>query len=159
MSDELGILILKALTNPVFLSGIFSWFIAQILKSLIELFKRRPHSAKEILLNFIWTTGGMPSSHCAVVSALATAIGFSVGIDTALFAVSFFYALLTIRDALGVRRAAGSQAKALNQLISELYSRMNVRIKSVKEIHGHTVAEVSVGIFIGFFMGVAFATL
>lgn len=159
MSDELIILFLKALTNPVFLSGIFSWFIAQVLKSLIELFKRRPQSAKDIVLNFIWTTGGMPSSHCAVASALATSIGYTVGIDTALFAVAFFYALLTIRDALGVRRAAGSQAKTINQLIAELHTRLNVRIKPVKEIHGHTVAEVSVGIFIGFFIGVAFSTL
>lgn len=159
MPDESLAFILSALTNSVFLSGIFSWFIAQVLKSLIELFKRRPHSAKEILLKFVWTTGGMPSSHCAVVSGLATSLGFTVGVNTPLFAVAFFYALLTIRDALGVRRAAGSQAKAINQLISDFVSRMNVRIKPVKEVHGHTVSEVSVGVFIGFFIAVAFSTL
>ena len=159
MSKEAVGLLYRAVANPVFLSALFSWFIAQVLKSLIELFKNRPHTSKEILLNIFWTTGGMPSSHCAVVSSLATAIGFQVGIDSALFAVALFYAVLTVRDALGVRRAAGSQAKALNQIINELRSRVNTRVRVVKEIHGHSALEVSVGILIGFFIAVAFCTL
>lgn len=159
MSKEAIDLFYRAVANPVFLSGLFSWFIAQVLKSVIELLKNRPHSAKAILLSIFWSTGGMPSSHCAVVSALATSIGFGVGIDSPVFALAFFYAVLTIRDALGVRRAAGSQAKALNQLIDELHPQFRTRIRTVKEIHGHSVAEVCVGILIGFFIAVAFSTL
>jgi len=101
----------------------------------------------------------MPSSHSSVVTALATSVGFEEGIDSALFIVLLFYGLLTIRDALGVRRAAGSQAKLINQMGKELSNRFGITVKSVKEIHGHTTSEVSVGILIGFFISVAFCNL
>jgi len=152
-------LVTRALAHPVFLSAFSSWFIAQILKSAVALFRNRPRTAREILLNLFWTTGGMPSSHSAVVSALATAVGFVQGLDTPLFIVAFFYALITFRDALGVRRAAGMQARAINQLLRSLARDRKHRVKPVKEIHGHTAPEVIVGALIGFFIAVAFCSL
>jgi acid phosphatase family membrane protein YuiD len=149
----------RILSHPVFLSAFSSWFIAQILKSCIALFRNRPQTAKEILLNMFWATGGMPSSHSAVVAALATSVGFVQGADSPLFFVTLFYALLTFRDAFGVRRAAGSQAKAINALIKYLARRSSLRLKTVKEIHGHTVSEVFVGAILGFFIAIAFCTL
>jgi hypothetical protein len=149
----------RLLSHPVFLSAFSSWFIAQILKSCIALVRNRPHTAKEILVNIFWTTGGMPSSHSAVVAALATSVGFVVGADSPLFFVTLFYALLTFRDALGVRRAAGHQARALNQIIRHLSKRSSLRLKKLKEIHGHTVSEVFVGALLGFFIAVAFCNL
>jgi acid phosphatase family membrane protein YuiD len=149
----------RVLASPVFLSALSSWFIAQILKSCIMLFRNRPQTAKEILLNIFWTTGGMPSSHSAVVAALATSAGFTEGPDSTLFFVTLFYAVLTFRDALGVRRSAGAQAKVLNQLIRDLSIHFSVRSKPVKEIHGHTMAEVFVGALLGFFIAVAYCTL
>jgi acid phosphatase family membrane protein YuiD len=133
-------LVTRILAHPVFLSAFSSWFIAQILKSAVALFRNRPRTAREILLNLFWTTGGMPSSHSAVVAALATS-------------------LLTFRDALGVRRAAGAQAKVLNQLIRDLSKRRPIRARPVKEIHGHTLSEVFVGALLGFFIALAFSTL
>jgi acid phosphatase family membrane protein YuiD len=147
------------LSHPVFLSAFTSWFTAQILKSLVALLRNRPHTAKGILLNLFWTTGGMPSSHSAVVAALATAVGFVQGVDEPLFIVTLFYAILTFRDALGVRRAAGMQARAINQLLRSLARRRMHRVKPVKEIHGHTGPEVIVGALIGFFIAVAFCSL
>jgi len=149
----------RIFANPVFLSALSSWLLAQILKSCIMLFRNRPQSAKEILLNIFWTTGGMPSSHSAVVSALATSAGFVEGADSTLFFVTLFYALLTFRDALGVRRAAGAQAKVLNQLIRDLSPRFPLRSRPVKEIHGHTMSEVFVGALLGFFIALAYCTL
>jgi uncharacterized protein len=149
----------RILSNPVFLSALSGWFIAQILKSCIALFRNRPQTAKEILVNMFWATGGMPSSHSAVVAALATSVGFVEGPDSAIFFVTLFYALLTFRDALGVRRAAGYQAKALNTVIKHLAKRSSLRLKTVKEIHGHSVPEVFVGALLGFFIAVAFCTL
>jgi acid phosphatase family membrane protein YuiD len=149
----------RILSSPIFLSALSSWFIAQILKSCVALVRKRPHTAKEILLNFFWTTGGMPSSHSAVVAALATSVGFVVGADSPLFFITLFYALLTFRDALGVRRAAGHQAKALNQIIRYLSRRSSLKLKTVKEIHGHTISEVFVGALLGFFIAIAFCTL
>jgi uncharacterized protein len=106
-----------------------------------------------------WRTGGMPSSHSSLVTALATSIGYIHGMDSPLFILAFFYAILTIRDALGVRRAAGIQAQALNELADELKSSIAFAFRPVKEIHGHTPAEVSVGVMLGFFIALAFCSL
>jgi acid phosphatase family membrane protein YuiD len=152
-------LVSRILAHPVFLSAFSSWFIAQILKSAVALFRNRPRTAREILLNLFWTTGGMPSSHSAVVAALSTSVGFAEGADSPLFFVTLFYALLTFRDALGVRRAAGAQAKVLNQLIRDLSKRRSIRARPVKEIHGHTLSEVFVGALLGLFIALAFSTL
>jgi acid phosphatase family membrane protein YuiD len=147
------------LTHPVFLSAFTSWFTAQILKSVVALLRNRPRTAKGILLNLFWTTGGMPSSHSAVVSSLATSVGFVMGVDTPLFIVTLFYAILIFRDALGVRRAAGMQARAINQLLRNLAREQKHRVKPLKEIHGHTGPEVAVGALLGFFIAVAFCNL
>ncbi len=149
----------RVLLNPVFLSAFASWFLAQVLKSLIMLIRNRPRTAKEILLNIFWATGGMPSSHSALVAALTTASGFVEGPTSTLFFVTLFYALLTFRDALGVRRAAGAQAKVINQLIRDLSPRVRLRARPVKEVNGHTMPEVFVGALLGFFIAVAFCTL
>jgi acid phosphatase family membrane protein YuiD len=150
---------ISLLENPIFRSAIFSWFCAQLIKSIVGLVRRRPRTFKDVLLTLVWTTGGMPSSHCAVVSSLATALGFKLGITSPVFILSFFYAFITIRDALGVRRAAGSQAKTLNQLIAMLSKHFKFKIKPVKEIHGHRGPEVLVGILLGFFIAVGFCNL
>jgi acid phosphatase family membrane protein YuiD len=149
----------RVLFHPVFLSAFSSWFIAQILKSCIALFRNRPQTAKEILMNIFWATGGMPSSHSAVVTALTTSVGFIEGADSTLFFVTFFYAMLTFRDALGVRRAAGHQAKALNHIIRHLSRTSQFRLKKLKEINGHSISEVFVGGLLGFFIAVAFCNL
>ncbi len=152
-------LLTRILENPVFLSALSSWLIAQVLKSCIMLLRNRPRTAREILMNLLWATGGMPSSHSAVVVALATSAGFVEGPASTLFFVTLFYAVLTIRDALGVRRSAGAQAKVLNQMIRDLSTRFTLRSRPVKEIHGHTMPEVFVGALLGFFIAVAFCTL
>ncbi len=149
----------RVLTHPVFLSALASWLTAQILKSCIQLVRNRPRTAREILLNIVWATGGMPSSHSAVVCALATSAGFVEGPASTLFFVTVFYALLTFRDALGVRRAAGAQARAINQLLRDLTPHFHLRGRPVKEVQGHTMAEVFVGALLGFFIAVAFCTL
>jgi acid phosphatase family membrane protein YuiD len=147
------------LTSRIFLSTAFSWFLAQVMKSIIEIIKQKPRSGLKVLTDIFWTTGGMPSSHASVVTALVTSIGFVVGIQDPLFVVAFFYALLVVRDATGVRRAAGIQAHTINRLISLLKKEKKHNIKPVKEIHGHSPAEVAVGVLVGFFIAVAFCIL
>jgi hypothetical protein len=147
------------LQHPVFLSAFFSWLIAQCIKGLTELLKRRTRSSKEVMVTIFWATGGMPSSHSAVVAALATSIAFIEGVSSSLFILALFYGILTVRDALGVRRAAGSQALVLNQLSRDLAKRLGMPSRTVKEVHGHTTSEVSVGVLLGFFIAVAFSSL
>ena len=149
----------RFLSSPVFLSAFFSWFIAQLLKSVIDVVRNRSRGTRDIAETLLWKTGGMPSSHSSLVTALATSIGFRYGLANPLFSLALFYGMLIIRDALGVRRAAGLQAQALNRLGLELQRRHGIEFTLVKEVNGHTPSEVSVGVLLGFFIAVAFSIL
>ncbi|MDR1931417.1 MAG: divergent PAP2 family protein [Spirochaetales bacterium] len=146
----------KLLNSSVFLSAFFSWFFAQLIKTIVEVSRGRNSSSRDILASLVWRTGGMPSSHSALVTSLATSLGFVEGLSSPVFIFSLFYGILTIRDAMGVRRSAGNQAQALNQLAADLRERLEVRFKPVKEVHGHTPAEVFIGSLLGFFIAMAF---
>jgi hypothetical protein len=150
---------MELFSNPIFLSAIFSLLIAQFLKAIVNILRSRARSFRDVLLTFFWKTGGMPSSHSALAISLTTAIGIREGPDTSIFIVALFLSLIVIRDALGVRRATGLQAKALNQLGKEISPRLGITYKPVKEVHGHSPAEVIVGGLLGFFIALAFCTL
>ena len=110
------------------------------------------------MLIFFWRTGGMPSSHSATAIAISTAVALTEGFSN-LFIVSLFLSLIVIRDALGVRRSAGLQAKAPNRLGAELSIKQGIRYDAVKEVHGHTWPEVLVGSVLGFCIAFAFCRL
>jgi len=135
--------------NKIFLSSICSLCTAQILKSILFLFRRRRRKSRELVEILIWRTGGMPSSHAALVSSLCTSIAFKWTIASDLFIFSFWFALVVLRDALGVRRSAGLLAKALNNLGRQSVEKMGLEFHSVKEIQGHTPLEVIVGTSLG----------
>lgn len=145
--------------NPVFLSSITSIIFAQLLKAIIVLLKSTKKMPKEIISTLLWKTGGMPSSHSSLVTALATSIGFKEGIGSSLFIVTLCLALIVIRDSMGVRRSAGLQAKALNLLGKQVSERLDVEYHFVKEIQGHAPIEVLVGAILGVIIAAAFALL
>ncbi len=147
------------LTNPVLLSCIFSWLLAQFIKTLIKLFSGKVHSIKELFELLFWQTGSMPSSHSALVASLCTTIGFRSGINSDVFILSLCFFFVTIRDAVGVRRASGIQAKVLNKLGKKLAEEGIIDYKSIKEVQGHTPSEVAIGVLLGFFTGLAFSVL
>lgn len=148
------------LKNPVLLACIFSWLGAQFLKTAINLIYGRIHSLKELLETMIWKTGGMPSSHSALVTSLCTTIGFRNGIHSDIFILSLCFFLVTIRDAFGVRRASGIQAQKINELGKELEEKSAIHTyKPIKEVNGHTPMEVLCGCIMGFFIGLAFSIL
>jgi len=136
------------LSNPIFVSGALSIFLAQVLKAILVFLKQHKLKAKEIAFIMLWKTGGMPSSHSALVVSLSASIAFVEGFDS-LFILSFFLGLIVIRDALGVRRSAGLQSKALNILGKQMSERFNITFTPVKEIHGHRWQEVVVGAALG----------
>ena len=147
-------------SSPIFLAAVSAWFSAQFVKGLISLARtRRNISKRDLAVTLVWSTGGMPSSHAAVVSALTTALGFETGVLSPVFLASLCFSLLAIRDALGVRQAAGNQARALNQIIADLNERHQTNYKTVKEINGHKGPEVIVGALLGIFLAVAFCNL
>lgn len=147
------------LTNPILLACIFSWLCAQFIKTVIKLFSGKIRSIGELFELLFWRTGGMPSSHSALVTCLATTIGFRDGVGSDIFILSFAFLLVTVRDALGVRRSSGIQAKVLNEVGKKLADKDVIEYKSIKEVHGHNPIEVVIGCLLGFVIGFAFSVL
>ena len=139
----------QLLSNRVLLATMAGWVVAQTIKVMLAV--RREHR-----FDFRWFlgTGGMPSAHSSGVAALAAGVGLQVGFHTALFAVSFVLAMVTMFDAQGVRRAAGRQAVALNKILDEVYIRGQVSEGRLKELLGHTPIEVFAGGILGIFLAV-----
>ena len=146
---------IKALIeNKIFLCSICSLVTAQFLKSILYIVNRRKKKSRELVEILIWRTGGMPSSHAALVSSLCTSVAFVKGIASDLFIFSFWFALVVLRDAMGVRRSAGLLAKALNNLGKQASEKVGLEFHAVKEIQGHTPLEVIVGASLGIFIAV-----
>ena len=146
-------------SNPIILSAMTGWFLSQFIKGIITLLNTRTRNIKEVLEAMFWRTGGMPSSHAAVVASMTAAVAFAEGIGSNLFAVSLFVAMVVMRDAMGVRRASGLQARALNLLGKQLAEKQGTEFFPVKEIRGHHPLEVIVGALLGVFIAAAFAWL
>lgn len=132
--------------NPVVVIPLFAWFIAQITKVALDLKK----IGKIDVRRFVGS-GGMPSSHTAFVTSLATVVGIKCGWDSPELGIAFAIAAVVMYDATGVRRAAGKQAQVLNSIIEE--SQKNGKLThldmKLKELIGHTPLEVLVGGVIG----------
>ena len=105
------------------------------------------------------TTGGMPSAHSALVGALATSVGLTMGWSSPDFAIACLFAIIVMYDAAGVRQAAGKQARILNQLIDELFQEEhNLNEERLKELLGHTPFQVLVGLSLGISIAMVFST-
>ncbi len=130
------------------------WGIAQTIKVVLGIIVERR-------FNFRWFigTGGMPSSHAAGVVALASLCGLSVGFQSLAFALATVFALVTMFDAQGVRRATGQQAEVLNKIVDDIYRHGNIEVNRLKELIGHTPFQVFVGALIGFLLAVIFYNL
>ena len=127
------------------------WFFIQVFKVIWDLIVTKEFNFKRIM-----GAGGMPSSHSAVVSSLATLVGKYNGWNSPVFAVALILALVVMYDAAGVRRAAGKQAKLLNKIVNTPgLSNIEVQEKLV-EVLGHTPFEVMVGAIIGIIAGFIF---
>lgn len=148
------------LHNPIFLSCVFSWIGAQFLKAAIKLIYGRIHSFTDLLEVMFWRTGGMPSSHSALVTSLCVTIAFRHGLHSDLFIFALCFFLVVIRDAFGVRRSSGIQAKKLNEIGNELTEKKIIdNYKCLKEVDGHTPMEVLCGCLLGFLVGLSFSLL
>jgi uncharacterized protein len=131
--------------NHILWVAIAACLLAQAAKVLVELIQHRQ-------LNFkvLTESGGMPSSHSALVTALAVGVGINKGWGSAEFAMATVFAVIVMYDAAGVRQAAGKQAQILNQLLDELFQGdHHLAEKRLKELLGHTPFQVIVGAIMG----------
>ena len=134
------------LSNPFFLTSLSSWFVAQVLKVIINAFIN-----KKISLERLVGDGGMPSGHSATVSSLATIAGLQFGFGSFEFAMAATLAVIVCHDATGVRMETGKQAIIINEML-DTFERMKMGYSSdivLKEFVGHTPLQVAAGITIG----------
>ncbi len=144
----------EIITNKVLIIPIGSWAIAQLLKVITILIQK-----KQLDLRYLVVSGGMPSSHSAVVSALATSVALTQGFGSAAFAISAILALIVMYDAAGVRQSVGRQSVVLNRIMRELRLQrpMAGLERDLRELIGHTQFQVIVGGLLG--IGIAFLWL
>ncbi len=139
------------LNNKILIITLAVWIIVQGLKVTLAAIRERK-------FNFKWLigTGGMPSSHAAGASALATTCGLYLGFDSAFFALGVVFALVTMFDAQGVRRSTGEQAGILNQILDDIYWKGKIESNRLMELIGHTPLQVIIGSILGILLGTIF---
>jgi acid phosphatase family membrane protein YuiD len=132
------------LANDVLGACVVAWLVAQLSKPILHFAHTR-----RLNMRYLVTAGGMPSSHSAVVVALATRVGVDTGLNSIAFALSAVFAAVVMYDAAGVRRAVSLQARILNRMLTEMLEAQHFNEERLRELVGHTPFEVFVGALIG----------
>ena len=132
--------------NRPLVCAAFAWLLAQVIKFVL-------YSCIEKTINWrrIWGSGGMPSSHSALVSALSTAVGLTDGFDAPYAMIAVGFGLLVLFDAATLRRAAGEHARLLNRIVERLNASDELKIEAahLQEMLGHRRREVLAGVLLG----------
>ncbi|MCD7843087.1 MAG: divergent PAP2 family protein [Clostridiales bacterium] len=131
--------------NQILLLSALSWLLAQLTKGLLQWI-----TEGKVTLHHVLSSGGMPSSHSALVTCCTVTTGLLYGFDSGLFAVSAVMAIVVMYDACNVRRQSGEQAKVIN-LILQNWQQMTPELLNlqVKVLLGHTPLQVFFGALLG----------
>ena len=143
--------------NSTLAAAVVSWCAAQIIKTIIHAIKNKTFKAERLV-----GSGGMPSSHSALVCSASVATFRLCGPESVEFALMLIVALIVMYDAMGVRRAAGLHAHQLNRM-NKYFNEEGIEIpnydtkpskkpkkqKDFKEYLGHTPFEVLGGVILG----------
>ncbi|MSQ24137.1 MAG: divergent PAP2 family protein [Chloroflexi bacterium] len=142
----------ELLDNRVLIAALLAWVAAQSIKIAIDLSR-----TGRINFRYLVSSGGMPSAHAALVSALATVTGREAGLQSPLFGVAVVVASVVMYDAAGVRQAAMLQARILNRMLDELFTQHAFSERRLRELLGHTPIEVFAGAMLGLAVGFVLA--
>ncbi len=136
------------LANRTLWAPLFTWCLVQAWKFVsVLLFEHK------VDWHMLWAPGGMPSSHSALVSALAMSVAINSGLGSTEFAIAVVLAMIVMYDAAGIRRAAGQHAMMINRILDELLSGAPITDERLREILGHTPFQVVVGSLFGLLGG------
>ena len=138
--------LIDLLTNQYLLVSLSSWFVAQVLKTVLYAIE-----TKKLDWSRLFGDGGMPSGHSATVTSLAVFSGLNLGFDSFQFAATAILAIVVCHDAMGVRLETGKQAVKINELLEvfELIHPDKISEANLKEFVGHTPIQVIAGILLG----------
>lgn len=142
--------ILGVFQNHVLITGLIAWGLAQAIKIPLEYLQTNRWNWA-----LLFSVGGMPSSHAALLTSVTHAVGLYYGFDNPLFAIGVAITMVVTYDAAGIRRQAGVHAQRINVIFEELLRGKPVEQKDLREVLGHTPLEVTGGIL----FGIAVATL
>ena len=136
--------LLALFQNKVLIAGLIAWAMAQLVKIPLDYLRTRHWNWA-----LLFTTGGMPSSHSALVTATTLAIGLYYGFDSPIFALGVAFTMIVTYDAAGVRQQAGIHAQRINIIFEELLRGHPINENDLREVLGHTPLEVTGGILLG----------
>lgn len=136
--------VLDIFSNQVIIPALIAWSIAQVSKVVLEYLVSRCWA-----WSLLFTSGGMPSSHSALIAAMTHALGLELGFDSPVYAIGFVLSMIVIYDATGIRRQAGMHAKIINQMITDLATGHPLKEEQLREVLGHTPLEALVGMLLG----------
>jgi acid phosphatase family membrane protein YuiD len=139
------------LQNHSLLTAVVAWLLAQLLKPPVEYLRKGKWN-----WGYLFSAGGMPSSHSSLMVGATMGIGLHTGFDTPVFALSIAMTMIVIYDAAGVRREAGRHAEKINILINELLAGHPISDRELREVLGHTPMEVVGGVFLGLAVGILY---
>jgi acid phosphatase family membrane protein YuiD len=145
------------LSNRALVAAIAGAFAAQFLKPFLLWPFERKFNAQ-----LFFSTGGMPSSHSAMVVALTTSIFMTEGLSSLAFAISLTFSLIIMHDAMGIRRAAGRQAEVINEwsrILTQLHEDGEFTPENLKTMLGHSFVQVIGGMVVGLTAGVFFTAI
>ncbi|WP_227397138.1 divergent PAP2 family protein [Jeotgalibacillus aurantiacus] len=142
---------MEIFTNFPLWASLFAIIFAQVVKVPIQFI-----ASRKVDWSLVTSTGGMPSSHSAAVTALATGIALESGLASPIFALATVFAIITMFDATGVRFQAGEQAAVINQLMRDFNKLVSEakgwqkkdeeeKRKELKTLLGHKPIEVFFG--------------
>jgi len=137
--------------NRVLWCALAAWLAAQLIKTIRSLIRTR-----RLNLSYITASGGMPSSHTALVVGLATAIARVDGMQSTKFALAAVLAGVVMYDAAGVRLAVSKQARILNLMLEDFFHERGFNEQRLHELIGHTPVQVFAGALIGIVFGLLF---
>lgn len=135
------------LSNKIFMVAAISWFVAQVIKTIIHFILSKQFVAERLV-----GSGGMPSSHSSTVCALATSTCIEFGAGSFEFAIAAIFAIVVMHDARGVRRETGIQAQLLNDMLKifeDMGRKELTAHEKLKEFVGHTPLQVIIGAILG----------
>lgn len=154
------------MTNFPLLASLLAIVVAQVAKIPIAYLMNSDRAS----IKLVTSTGGMPSSHSATVSALITALAIEYGINSPYTAIAFTFGVIIMFDAMGVRRQSGEQGIALEKLITELENKkivegltftdpddeedLDLRHMVISKYLGHKPTEVLAGMLTGVFTAI-----
>ena len=139
----------EIIRHPWFISAFFAGGLAQLIKFAVAAVRQRRFD-----FSLLWSAGGMPSAHSALVTALAVSVGLTEGFDAHEAMIAVGFGTIVLVDAATLRRAVGEHAALLNRIASQLDAAGRFEAKRLRERLGHSRREVIAGVFFG--MAVAY---